>query len=86
MHTFQDLIARWPSVAEFAREIDVQYQTARKMNDRNNIHSEHWEVVLGAARARGIRVSADDLLRMSRVRRDARKKDEGSDSPKSAAA
>ena len=34
------------------------------MSERNNIRHEHWQTVIDAASARGIRLSAEDLLRV----------------------
>lgn len=69
MQTFRDLIACWPTIAEFARAIDVGYEAARKMNDRNNIRNEYWDAVIEASGERGIRLTTDDLHRMSLRRR-----------------
>ena len=75
MDTFRDLIARWPTVADFAREIGVGYQTARKMNDRNSIDDTHWDAVVGAAKSRHIKgVTLEALARMSIERKKVRKR------------
>jgi len=67
--TFRDLITRWPSVAEFARDIGVGYEAARKMRDRGNIDVEHWDTLIQAASARGIKLSTDQLHDMYRRHR-----------------
>jgi hypothetical protein len=72
--SFRDLIGRWPSIAEFARAIEVKYQAARKMRLRNNVDSGHWPALLAAAKKRGIRISADALVEMSARRKGASKK------------
>ena len=69
MRDFEQLILRWPTVADFARDIGVPYETARKMRTRNNIIHEHWSDVLAAARDRGIELTLEDLMRLSRRRR-----------------
>lgn len=74
MQTFRDLIARWPTIADFAREIDAGYEAARKMNDRNNIHNEHWGAVIKAALKRDIEVTLDDLYKMSGHKLSGRRK------------
>ena len=74
MRTYQDLIAIWPTVADFARDIGVGYQTARKMRDRNSVGSKYWKTVIQAACARGVYLTAEDLLRMSRTSRARREK------------
>lgn len=85
MDTFRDLIARWPSVAEFGREIGVAYQTARKMNDRNSIRNAYWPAVIVAAKQRGIRgVSIEALARMSIGRGERKKSSRSVDHPAAA--
>lgn len=64
MQTFRDLIARWPTVAEFGRDIGVEYQAARKMHERDSIRDVHWTAVVAAARQRGIRVTVEALASM----------------------
>jgi hypothetical protein len=64
LKSFRDLIARWPTVADFGRDIDVAYQTARKMNERDSIADVHWTAVIKAARSRGIKIALEDLARM----------------------
>jgi hypothetical protein len=53
--THEDLIDKWPSVADFARDLGVKYQTARFMKKRNSIHPRYWSKVLQAAKDRRIR-------------------------------
>src|SRR5262249_25961702 len=69
MRTFKDLIAAWETKRAFAQEVGVTYAAAKKMSERNNIRHEHWHGVMAAARARGIQLTADDLMRMSKRRR-----------------
>ena len=74
MRNFREVIEIWPDRAAFARAIGVHYQTARKMFDRCNIRHEYWSDVIAGAHARGIRLTADDLLNMSRVKGRARRR------------
>jgi hypothetical protein len=63
--THEALIDQWPSVADFARDLDVNYQTARFMKKRNSIHPRHWRKVVQAAKSRGIRGVNIDMLERS---------------------
>ncbi len=65
MQTFRDLIARWPTVADFARDIEVGYQAARKMYDRNSIRNVYWQTIITAAKARGIRLTLGEMVEMA---------------------
>ena len=68
--SFRELIGEWPGGRPgFARDLNITYEGARKMSDRNNINHEHWSTVLRLARRRRIRLRPEDLLRMSRARR-----------------
>lgn len=73
MRTFRDLINNWPTIASFARAIDVDYQLARRMVASDNIESHHWRRLLKAAHKRGVELTADELIRLS-VRRKGRTK------------
>lgn len=65
LDTFQDLIARWGSVREFAEEMGVSPNTAAGWKRRNSIPSDYWAGVLEAAAEREIPVAADDLVRFA---------------------
>lgn len=60
--THANIIAKWPSVAEFARDLGLNYQTARFMKRRKSIPPRYWRKVAQAAEDRGIRgVSLEKL-------------------------
>jgi len=66
--THESVIDKWPSVADFARDIGVPYQTARFMKVRNSIHPRHWRKVVQAAKSRGYRgVTLDGLQKTSLI-------------------
>ncbi|MEO2039340.1 MAG: hypothetical protein ABGW90_11705 [Martelella sp.] len=52
--THTDLILRWPSIAEFGRDIGVPYEAAKAMRRRGNIPAQYWKRAGEAARLRGI--------------------------------
>lgn len=52
--TIVDLIGRWPTVREFASDIECGLEAAFQMKKRNRIAPDHWARVISAAEARGI--------------------------------
>lgn len=67
--THSQIINIWNSVADFARDIDVPYQRARKMNDRGSIHSDYWSRVVNAAGDLGHEEITIDLLSKTKRKR-----------------
>lgn len=63
------IIGLWDNVAEFARDIDVPYQRARKMNDRGSIHSDYWDLVVNAADRLGHGEITIELLSKTKPKR-----------------
>lgn len=62
MSTVAALIERWPSAEHFASDIGLKYPSyARVMKMRGRIPEKYWEATLGAARARGIAISLDEI-------------------------
>jgi hypothetical protein len=47
-----DIINKWPSLAEFATDIAVEYGTAKAMRRRSSVPSEYWLTMVRAAEAR----------------------------------
>jgi hypothetical protein len=52
--TFADVIDRWPSPAALSEDVGVPKQTARFWRMRNSIPAKRWNLVIEAARVRGI--------------------------------
>lgn len=52
--SFSDLINCWSSVSAFATELECEYQTARKMKDRNSIAPHHWRKLVEISQCKGI--------------------------------
>jgi hypothetical protein len=52
--THADLIRLWPSLSEFAADLDVNYVTAKAMRFRSSIPASYWVAMVDAARRRGI--------------------------------
>lgn len=55
MHDHRDIIDRWPSVKALADDLGIPYVNVNMMRQRNSISVRHWERVVEAAKARGIR-------------------------------
>jgi len=74
VQSFRDLIARWPTIAAFAREVGVRYEAAQKMKNWNSVDQAHWAAVIEAAKIRGIAISPQVLVEMSARRKRKLKK------------
>lgn len=55
MHSFSDIIAKWPGLTVFAVDMDVPITTAQSWRDRDSIPNARWKRLVEKARARGIR-------------------------------
>ncbi|GGD31061.1 hypothetical protein GCM10011335_37640 [Aureimonas glaciei] len=49
-----DLIARWPTIAQFSVDVGCGYEAARQMRRRGSIAPEHWYRVVSACKKRDI--------------------------------
>src|SRR5688572_7489513 len=52
MRSHKQIIELWPNRADFARDVDVSYQTARQWHARDGIPVRYWPAVIEAARER----------------------------------
>lgn len=66
--TFSELIECWPTVAEFARDVNQNLDAAKKWKQRNSIPASHWIAVTEAANRRGIDISIESLAAMSQAK------------------
>lgn len=62
MHSFSDIISRWPSCEEFARDVGTKGVNARSMRQRNSIPARFWPKVVESARQRRIEGITHELL------------------------
>lgn len=53
--TVDDLIGKWPTISEFARDIGIKPTHATVMKLRGSIPPDHWPAVVAAAEDRGIK-------------------------------
>lgn len=59
------LLGRWPSVAEFARDIGINPSHAQTMKTRGSIPVDYWPATIVAAKQRHIEgVTAEHLLKL----------------------
>lgn len=65
--SIDDMIARWPTIVEFAADVGCGYEAARKMRDRKRIAPEHWPAVVSACERRGIVGVTTDWLTQQRA-------------------
>ncbi|MDH3740294.1 MAG: hypothetical protein OER56_01735 [Hyphomicrobiales bacterium] len=54
METFADVMAKWPTITDFAADLKIKPVTAYAMLYRNRISQEHWVRLVNAARKRRI--------------------------------
>lgn len=52
--THSQIIAKWPSLSEFARDLGVPYGTAKAMRRRGSIPPAYWAAVVSKAALRDI--------------------------------
>jgi hypothetical protein len=62
MKTFGEVIDRWRSASELAREMGEQGVTVRQWRNRNNIPSEKWQRLIEVAASRGLHDVTLELL------------------------
>ncbi len=60
--TFREVLGLWPSLRDFASEVDAPLVSARKWQQRDSIPPEYWIQVSGAAQGRGFDGITVELL------------------------
>lgn len=56
------MVGLWESRQDFSVNIGVSIEVVHKWIANNSIPSRYWRVILDAAAARGIQLSADQLI------------------------
>jgi len=62
--TFDDILSLWASPKELSLALDVPYVTAQQMKRRKSVGIDHWPRLIELAGERGMKITADDLLKM----------------------
>jgi hypothetical protein len=83
MDSFRAIIELWPSLPEFASDVDVIYVTAQAMHRRDGIDACYWPAMIEAAARRSIRgVTLERLAAIAASRRTSiRQSHQSSESP-----
>ena len=55
MHSFSDVILKWPGLTVFAADMGVPVTTAQSWRDRDSIPNARWKKLIEKARGRGIK-------------------------------
>lgn len=64
--TTQQIIDRWGTLAQFARDVGVPYERAKQWRHRNSIPAKYWQRVIDSAQRREIAgIDLDVLFRAS---------------------
>jgi hypothetical protein len=68
MQALTDVFDIWPSLAEMARDIGIEYQTVAKWSQRGRIPPESWDAVIEAAKRKKVTVTPGLLNRLNAPR------------------
>jgi predicted site-specific integrase-resolvase len=66
--TIEDVFGVWESLAEMARDLDVDYQRLAKWSQRGRIPYEYFDLVTAKAKRRRVRLSSELLSRLNAPR------------------
>jgi hypothetical protein len=70
MNSHKEIMAKWPSLDEFAADLGIKFLTAKQMRYRDSIGSHHWRDLVAAAERRGFDgVTLEALAEIDRARR-----------------
>ena len=64
LKTFSDVITAF-GISQLADDIGAGYEQVRKEKNRNSLPAKYWKDVLAAAKRRGIKLTAEDLVKMA---------------------
>jgi hypothetical protein len=71
MHNVSNILALWPTDADFGRDIGVPYPTVSAWKQRGSIPAPYWSAIVLAARRRGHPEVTADLLAELHARKPA---------------
>lgn len=61
-HPVSEILSRWPTRSDVAADADVPLVVVHRWFQRNAIKPTHWRALLNGAAARGIGLTADELV------------------------
>lgn len=56
------IFARWPTLADFSRDISVGYEAAKQMRRRQSIPVKYWPAMIASAAERGEPLTEAELV------------------------
>jgi hypothetical protein len=62
MNSFKDILGVWPSVSEFAKDMNIPYQTASSMRNRDAVDGKYFDRIVSAAQKIGHPEVTHELL------------------------
>jgi len=72
MNSFPDLIETWPSLGDFAADVNVPYVRAQLWKHRRSIPPQYWDDVVKAAQGRGYKhITLGTLTQLAKAKRKA---------------
>ncbi len=57
MNSFQEVLDKWPSMADLADDLGEKIHTVRKWHSRNRIPSSKWTSLIEAGKKRHIKIT-----------------------------
>lgn len=58
----QDVIDRWPTLSDFARDAGVSYGAAKQMRRRSSIPVQYWPALIRSDVGVSTELKSDDLM------------------------
>ena len=68
MKTFAEILSVYSRTRDLADDLDVGYQTARKMIERESVAAPHWNRLIDGLKVRGVEITHDDLINAAAAR------------------
>ena len=62
--TFEELLSLWETPKDLSVDLGVPYVNAQSMKRRKSVSVDHWPKLIELAGQRGVKITADDLLKM----------------------
>ena len=69
--TFSELLANWASPKELSVDLAIPYINSQQMKMRGSVSVKHWPRLIQAAAAKGVKITANDLVALRSRKVDA---------------